>query len=336
MADQDELLKSPANLPGQFTRDGVVFPGYVRQDVTDAVRNFECRDDDVFIVTYPKSGTTWAIEIVSLILNNADTEYNVSMAQMARVPILELWMDFVQRAKTFVLPFIRFTDWFIPKSILYYLQIWPKEAEVLASDGIECLNTRPSPRVVKSHLPYRFFPKQAMTKKSRIVYVARNPKDTLVSYYYFHINNWYHGFYDKPWSEFYKMAMKKQLPYGDWFDHVLAWEKQADRDNVCFLKYEDMKKDPRKTIKDLAAFLDKTLSEETVDKILDFCSFENMKKNDSVNMEKFFLIFDTRKAKFMRKGVVGDWQNHFTVAENAEFDELYATKMKDSGLTFEF
>ena len=39
---------------------------------------------------------------------------------------------------------------------------------------------------------------------------------------------------------------------------------------------------------------------------------------------------------FMRKGVVGDWKNHFTEEQSAMFDALYSEKMKGSGLDFDF
>lgn len=38
----------------------------------------------------------------------------------------------------------------------------------------------------------------------------------------------------------------------------------------------------------------------------------------------------------MRKGVVGDWKDYFTILQSQLFDEMYADKMAGTGLTFEF
>ena len=42
----------------------------------------------------------------------------------------------------------------------------------------------PSPRVLKSHLPGQLLPPQLLEKKAKLVYVLRNPKDVLASYFY--------------------------------------------------------------------------------------------------------------------------------------------------------
>ena len=44
----------------------------------------------------------------------------------------------------------------------------------------------PSPRLLKSHLPEHLLPTQIFSKKAKIVYVVRNPKDLAVSFYHFH------------------------------------------------------------------------------------------------------------------------------------------------------
>lgn len=59
-----------------------------------------------------------------------------------------------------------------------------------------------SPRVIKSHFPGQILPPDIMRKKARVVYVARNPKDVAVSYYYFHNSNPAMSAYSS-WNEFF-------------------------------------------------------------------------------------------------------------------------------------
>ena len=48
------------------------------------------------------------------------------------------------------------------------------------------LETFPSPRILKTHLPHRRIPKsEDKEMQSKYVYVARNPKDVAVSYFHF-------------------------------------------------------------------------------------------------------------------------------------------------------
>ena len=51
------------------------------------IYNFELRPDDVWIVTYPKCGTTWTQELLWLIMNNVDFE-NANPYVYERSPFL--------------------------------------------------------------------------------------------------------------------------------------------------------------------------------------------------------------------------------------------------------
>lgn len=53
--------------------------------------------------------------------------------------------------------------------------------ELLPETELEKL---PSPRVLNSHMPIEWLPKQLKEKKTKTVIIVRNPKDVAVSYYY--------------------------------------------------------------------------------------------------------------------------------------------------------
>ncbi|XP_070535199.1 sulfotransferase 1C4-like [Ptychodera flava] len=99
-----------------------------------------------------------------------------------------------------------------------------------------------SPRIIKSHLQAQLFPTQAFTKKSRIIYVGRNPKDNAVSYYYFYKSFAGMGYYKGSWDTFLQMYLKDHVVWGGWSHHCLGWWKHSHEANVLYLKYEDVKK----------------------------------------------------------------------------------------------
>ncbi|XP_070560865.1 sulfotransferase 1C4-like isoform X2 [Ptychodera flava] len=277
------------------------------------------------------------IEMVSLIMNEGNTEINTSAVQQARNPMIEvnlklpLWLRCITHLLKFLKPIL---PEFIIKLRFINLLLALEKAGLEYGNGLKQMEKIPSPRLMKSHLPYHAFPSQAIRKKCKIVYVARNPKDTGVSFFHQYSLGFPPLDYKGSWNDFYQLYVNDKTWYGSWFDHVLTWWQHRDDENVMFLKYENMKKDPKGAVKSITDFLDISLTEGAIDDIVEFCSFNKMKKDENVNFS--LVVGDKDKHQFIRKGVVGDWMNFFTVAQNKEYEKIYRERMKGSGLDFEW
>lgn len=90
----------------------------------------------------------------------------------------------------------------------------------------------------------------------------------------------------------------------------------------------------KQMIQIIANFVGRQLSEELIDQIAHLCTFEEMRHNKNVNRENLPVpdLFDMTKSKFMRKGTIGDWRNHFSEAESKQMDELFGRRLKNIGL----
>ncbi len=186
-------------------------------------------------------------------------------------------------------------------------------------------------RYFHSHLPVSLMPIFGKTK-AKYIYVARNPKDNAVSYYY-HARS--KMGYEGSWSEFIKLYVEGKVAYGSIFDHVLDWWKVSqDRDHVMFVKYEDMKKDLGQVVTDVANFINIPLTSDLLDAVVAASKFSAMAINPKANLD--WVPQREGIPKHMRKGIVGDWKNHFSSEENVIIDTLYKSRMVQSGLQFEF
>ncbi|XP_076402687.1 sulfotransferase 1E1 isoform X3 [Peromyscus maniculatus bairdii] len=200
--------------------------------------------------------------------------------------------------------------------------------------GVRQLKEKESPRIVKTHLPPKLLPASFWEKNCKMIYICRNAKDVVVSYYHF-IQMIVSYPNPESFSEFAEKFMQGQVLYGSWYDHVKSWWKKSKNSRILFVFYEDMIEDIRREVIKLIEFLGKKPSEELIDKIIQHTSFQEMRNNPSTNYTTMPEDMMTHKVSpFMRKGIVGDWKNHFTVALREKFDEHYEQQMKECTLKF--
>ncbi|XP_062993345.1 sulfotransferase 1C2-like [Elgaria multicarinata webbii] len=277
--------------------EGVPFPSDIAEN-WGLIRAFQARPDDLLICTYPKAGTTWMQEIVDMIQHGGDPQ------ECARAPIYKR------------MPFIEIC---LPRRI---------------NSGLEEVEVMPSPRTLKTHLPVQLLPPSFWEHNCKIIYVARNAKDNMVSYFHFHkMNQWM----PEPgnWDHFLENFLTGKIPWGSWFDHVRGWWDAKERYPILYLFYEDIKEDPAREIQKVAQFLGFKLPEQVLNRIVHHTKFENMKANPMANYTTVPSCFlDQTVSPFMRKGIVGDWKEHFTAAQSERLDDICARELRASSLSF--
>ncbi|NXS66031.1 ST3A1 sulfotransferase, partial [Pandion haliaetus] len=257
-----------------------------------SLEDFEVKDSDIFITTYPKSGTVWTQNILSLIIHEGHRNGTENVATMDRIP----WLEYRAKNKDYA--------------------------------------DLPLPRVFATHLPYYLVPRDLRNKRGCIIYVTRNPKDVMVSYY--HFSKYISTLEEVPdFNVFMERFLAGKVLGSSWVDHVAGWYSHAEDFNILFLTYEEMKKDLRSAVLKICNFLGKKLSEEEVDSVVRQAAFENMRKDPRANYENLpDDIAMKDKGSFLRKGTVGDWKNIMTVAQSERFDKVLKEKMKTLPIKF--
>ena len=109
-----------------------------------------------------------------------------------------------------------------------------------------------------------------------------------------------------------------------------------DDDNVLVLSYEQMKKDPYTAVSTVSSFLGYKLTDEIIQIIVEQTTFDKMKTNPAANFSWSDEYRSAGSVPFMRKGVIGDWKNHFSAEQSAKIDELVSQYFSGTDLKFDF
>ncbi len=245
--------------------------------------NFVPRPDDIFIVTYPRSGTTW----MQMILYQLTTDGSMEIPHIAE-----------------------YCPWF--------------EGSLRSARGLE---TRPPPRIFKSHLAYPAIPKGPC----KYIYVARDGRDVAVSYYHLYRT---HVGYQGTFAEFFERFMRGKVQYGAWFQHVRGWWKHRHDPNVLFLTYEELTRDLGRCIRKIIDFCQFDVPSERLPVVVERCSFTFMKKHESKFDPAWELLWEegVQLNSFLRKGRVGEGAIQLSAEQRARFDEEFRLQLAGTGL----
>ncbi|MFP2927667.1 sulfotransferase domain-containing protein [Pyxidicoccus sp. 3LG] len=273
-------LSVPVKFAERFTRWG--------RSVLNTLRfrlDFRPRPGDVYIATYPKSGTTWMQMILVQLVSGGRGEFG-HINQPS--PFLD---DLIQKGR------------------------------------VGHLERLPSPRLMKTHLPYE---QLQPAKDSRVIWVTRDVRDALISCYY------HHQMATRFVMDFnaYMGASVRGHTNTDWFEYMRSWLPHRHDDNVLWVRYEDLRDDLEGQVRRIAAFCGIPLEEERLGDILHKSSFDYMKQHES-KFDFRLAMFDQSEGSFIRKGGSGGERQRIREDHAAELarklEQLRAElRLKDS------
>ncbi|KKN30242.1 hypothetical protein LCGC14_0835920 [marine sediment metagenome] len=143
-----------------------------------------------------------------------------------------------------------------------------------------------------------------------VVMIQRDPRDVVVSGMFY---------YQNPDAKFAIGVMVSS----QYVDYLNSWLKPIESLNVAkliFTQYELLHSHPIKTLRGIIKELTgEWLSDARIEEALERQSFENMSRQY------------TDGGHFMRKGIVGDWRNHFTRDLARKFNEHFGEFMLAQG-----
>ncbi|XP_011068913.1 PREDICTED: estrogen sulfotransferase-like [Acromyrmex echinatior] len=127
-------------------------------------------------------------------------------------------------------------------------------------------------------------------------------------------------------DEFYHIS-----PY--WEHLKEAWNLRNSK-NLLFLFYEEVINDFPKAIKKVAKFLDKTYTDEEINKVTNHLNIKNFRNNPMVNFSELKDCGIIKDNSFIRKGGNGNWQDIFTPELEGKIEKWIEENLKDTDLRF--
>ncbi len=212
--------------------------------------------DDVFLVSYPRSGNIW---VRFLLANLLDCETPASFA----------------------------TTWQIMPDI------YKKTNRQLAK--------LPRPRFIKSHEPFD-------SRYNKVVYIVRDPRDVLISYYHFHrkfqlIDDGH------PIERYGDDFLVGRLPYGSWGEHIGGWiDARKGDDDFLMVRYEDLLSYGPETVRKICSFVGISANQSAIDRALRLSSAERMRALEEKEQSLWSSRGVRTDIKHVRQARAGTWR----------------------------
>ncbi len=178
-------------------------------------------------------------------------------------------------------------------------------------------------RILKSHEAFS----AGVRAPGRVVYVARDGRDVVVSYYQQFVRR---GWNPGEFSEYLPRFVAGTVDgYGPWGPHVTSWlDGSPARDGrLLTIRYEDLLEDPLGGLQQTLDFLGASVDANVVEAAVEANRFEQMRKRETGS------AFHEKQGDkfFVRRGVAGEWRETFSEADIALFDRAFGAVLDRLG-----
>ncbi|CAH2048051.1 unnamed protein product, partial [Thlaspi arvense] len=261
------------------------------QGVLNFQSGFQPQDTDIILASFPKSGTTWLKALTVALLerskNHSSDDDHLLLSDN-------------------------------PHGIVPFFEI-----DVFHESSSPDLSKFSSfPRLFSTHMPLHTMKLTLKDSPCKIVYICRDVKDTLISWWFFVCAMLKVEPKTSILESIYKSFCSGTIYYGPIWEHK----------HVLFMRYEEIKAEPCDQIKRLADFLGYPFTKEEeenrlVEKILDLCSLRSL---SGMEVNKTGKRNNLDYKDFFRKGEVGDWKNYLTPEMENKIDMIIQEKFQDA------
>lgn len=252
------------------------------------------RSTDVFVASYPKSGTTWMQHIVHTLVTSGESPLaHISDA----CPFFE-----VDRT-------------------------WSSEQPGELARSVQANHELLGRRIFNTHLRWEMMPKDG---DARYIYMTRDGRDACVSFFH-HLSHQAveDGGFTGGLDQFIADWTSGCAPFGSWSAHLKSWLDggAATDPRVLIIRYEDLKSNLRQQVLRVSLHLHLELSHSRIDELLPRFTFQWMRENEvHFNPRSVRWVTseddDSAEFHFIRQGEVGEGSRRFSASQDERFASM--------------
>jgi hypothetical protein len=254
-----------------------------------AFAGYEATEQDVFVATFGKSGTNWMMQIAQQIAYRGAAEF-------AHIHDMVPWPD-------------------------------APEPRCVALDDMTARDGSPTGlRVIKTHLETHYVP---YDEKAVYLTVLRDPKEVLVSAYYF--LGGIMGMISHVGIDEWIDLSQSSLTTG-WAVHAASFWAWRERPNVLVLNFREVKEKPQECIERVTSKMGVTLTKDELEKVVERASFDYMKAHESqFQPPRAPFTQDENATAMIRSGKSGDSGELLSREQQAAIDRSCRENLQELG-----